>query len=458
MAEDKKKKINEEEEAMLMPNKNLPEDLIADILSRLPVKSLLRFRCVSKPWCALITDPAFVKMHLNRSLATNSNLNLILINSSFNLYSVDLDAWEQQAAVKLHLPLKSPNYKAKIVGSCNGLLCISYSDDDIFLWNPSTRRHQKLPITPIEFPFDNRLRYIVYGFGYDSTSDDYKLVRVVRFFGDHHYPGLTSHSEVKIYSLRTNSWRRIGDLPIHLRYIYNAGNFANSALHWVGINSKFIVSFDLKDEEFREVPLPDSAENEFPWDVEFLKGQLCLLHTFRFQRVEFWMMKDSWVKVFSIEHPWLIWGSGKLLPICYLKNGEFLLSKNTKGPLILYDPRRGRVRYLQIHGVPDTAGRTFIKTCFGSLVPLNAKDGIEEPKTKKSRKLILDVNIFCTHCLVEIFRVLVRLSYHQSYYEDEEDGQEKYKSVVLKTKKCFLEAAVVFILSIVYVIGCILQV
>ncbi|KAF7145372.1 hypothetical protein RHSIM_Rhsim04G0195300 [Rhododendron simsii] len=38
---------------------HIPYDIILNILSRTPVKSLLRFRCVSKSWCALISDPKF---------------------------------------------------------------------------------------------------------------------------------------------------------------------------------------------------------------------------------------------------------------------------------------------------------------------------------------------------------------------------------------------------------------
>ncbi|KAM0913655.1 hypothetical protein ACQ4PT_012009 [Festuca glaucescens] len=41
----------------------LPDDLIFDVLSRVPVRSACRFRCVSRGWCALISDPAFVAVH-----------------------------------------------------------------------------------------------------------------------------------------------------------------------------------------------------------------------------------------------------------------------------------------------------------------------------------------------------------------------------------------------------------
>ncbi|XP_062009191.1 putative F-box protein At3g24700 isoform X3 [Rosa rugosa] len=39
--------------------------VIDDILSRLPAKSLLRFRCVCKAWRALISDPYFIRKHLS---------------------------------------------------------------------------------------------------------------------------------------------------------------------------------------------------------------------------------------------------------------------------------------------------------------------------------------------------------------------------------------------------------
>lgn len=51
----KKKKLEEEEEY-------LPENALFEILSRVPYKSLCRFRCVSKPWLALCSDPAIRKL------------------------------------------------------------------------------------------------------------------------------------------------------------------------------------------------------------------------------------------------------------------------------------------------------------------------------------------------------------------------------------------------------------
>ena len=46
----------------------LASDTIFDILSRLPVKSLASFRCVSKPWCAYIYDDYLGILHGERAV------------------------------------------------------------------------------------------------------------------------------------------------------------------------------------------------------------------------------------------------------------------------------------------------------------------------------------------------------------------------------------------------------
>ena len=43
---------------------DLPEEIVLEILARLPAKSLLRFRCVRKTWYSNITNPNFISTHL----------------------------------------------------------------------------------------------------------------------------------------------------------------------------------------------------------------------------------------------------------------------------------------------------------------------------------------------------------------------------------------------------------
>ncbi|XBH82111.1 hypothetical protein VPH35_070815 [Triticum aestivum] len=54
-------------QTMIIPPELLLEEVVWEILIRLPVKSLARFKLVSKAWHAIISDPLFVRAHLHRS-------------------------------------------------------------------------------------------------------------------------------------------------------------------------------------------------------------------------------------------------------------------------------------------------------------------------------------------------------------------------------------------------------
>ncbi|CAA7018525.1 unnamed protein product [Microthlaspi erraticum] len=46
---------------------SFPRDLTSEILLRLPEKSVARFRCVSKLWSSITTDPYFINLFETRS-------------------------------------------------------------------------------------------------------------------------------------------------------------------------------------------------------------------------------------------------------------------------------------------------------------------------------------------------------------------------------------------------------
>ncbi|GFQ01644.1 F-box/kelch-repeat protein at3g06240 [Phtheirospermum japonicum] len=106
-------------------------------------------------------------------------------------------------AHNIDYPKKNPHCTVWIAGSCNGLICVAIDESDMFLWNPTTRTSKKLPLFAVTL---RQGFYYIWRFGYDESSDDYKVVSIFCVFGNE---GLYE-SVVKIYSLRADSWKSIG--------------------------------------------------------------------------------------------------------------------------------------------------------------------------------------------------------------------------------------------------------
>ncbi|XP_021750805.1 F-box protein CPR30-like [Chenopodium quinoa] len=198
----------------------LPSEILADILSRVPAKPLLRFKCVCKSWNSLIKSPNFIKLHLKQTLISNSDRHLLVSSEySSSLHSADLDLNHNLISCsELHHPLKHHN-AVKLVGSCNGVVCISdESKNNVVLYNPLTKSRREIPVDQISNPSND---FIVLGFGYDSKNDGYKVLRVV------------DESEVILYSSNNNSWKTVGSFPYYLGYRGFSGLLVNEALHFM---------------------------------------------------------------------------------------------------------------------------------------------------------------------------------------------------------------------------------
>ncbi|KAM7523286.1 hypothetical protein LguiA_013188 [Lonicera macranthoides] len=353
---------------------DIPEDVLADILSGLAVKILLQFRCVSKQWRALISSDDFIKSHLARSIETNTN-RIIVIKDGDCLYSINLDSLDN--AVRLNPPLnlnKQSVNGTTIIGSCNGLLCLTNTDKYIFLWNPSTRKYWKSSVCRIPLG----VQYVVFGFGYDDAKDDYKVVRMVQFYGK----GEESfRSEVSVYSLKSDSWRKISDFPYYLSYERVSGVLANGALHWV-VNRKrrwgdfssgdLIAAFDLRTEEYRLVPQPEYSTKDFYMNVDVLEGCLCVLFKNYSSVFEMWVMEDygvekSWTKLISFVDPHVHWFSHIVLPVAYSKSREQVLLLQDYRCFVWYDLTTKRKVKVDIGGMPE---RFHSHVCLESLVQL----------------------------------------------------------------------------------------
>ncbi|XP_062001305.1 F-box/kelch-repeat protein At3g23880-like isoform X2 [Rosa rugosa] len=332
------------------------DGVLDEILARLPVKSLMRFRCVCKSWRALISQSRFVTKHFNyASKGFTENTSRLLISMSplqsrdceaSKDLSLDCEALKELkddgdahlAIGKLEFPVMFPDSSIrKIVGSCNGLICVEIDQKDMVLWNPCTGQSNLLPkptghvtLKLCGVGYDLTMKF--WGFGYDSTNDDYKVVR-----GYNHTVRGSEETRVQVFSLKSGSWRTHEGLG----YFCLAGPacLLNGALHWQGTiiddfhpRDSRIISFDLAEEKFREMlPLPSLVG----FRCDFIPGdclgvyEYSILHDEIF-RFRIWMMKEygvkeSWTEVASFDLP-KDYKFSPVTPLCILENGEGLIA------------------------------------------------------------------------------------------------------------------------------------
>ncbi|XP_059629169.1 F-box/kelch-repeat protein At3g23880-like [Cornus florida] len=165
------------------PLPSLPCDLIFNILLGLPVKSILRFKCVCKSWLTLFTDPDSVKKHLSRSQTSKLIVSCRSSTSCPTLLVVPTCGTdgENRDPRPIH-HIETRGRKFNILGSCDGLVLYGtgpnpdrrYSNR-LYLLNPSTGKHLSIEnITDSESNSDSAS----YGFGYDESIDDFKVVAI----------------------------------------------------------------------------------------------------------------------------------------------------------------------------------------------------------------------------------------------------------------------------------------
>ncbi|KAF5730188.1 F-box and associated interaction domains-containing protein putative isoform 1 [Tripterygium wilfordii] len=366
-------------------NTDIPEDEVIDILTRLPVKSLMRFKSVCKPWGDLLRNPDFIRQHHLKQthLSCSSNFRVLMKHGAqpadcfFSLsLSSARDAGEEV------LTLEERVYDPVVLGPCNGLLCVYGYREKIVLWNPAIREFKTLPLSPIKRRSGTG-SFGSLGFGFDCEANDYKILRFVTDYFADDGAGVPSCDQIEIYSQKNDSWREIPSLDVCPGGVPWFSQYHNGVYYWWadGINGGLILSFDFADEVFDKVPLPGVGVS---WgdclpQLAIFNGLLALIRYIRGgpeTLVHIWVMsergvKGSWVKQASIG---LI--PGVVRPLKFSRNGGFFL-EDLEGQLSLYDPSSQQLKNLQLSG---GEGLLQVINYVESLVPINdRREDEDEP-------------------------------------------------------------------------------
>ncbi|KAL0414714.1 UNVERIFIED_CONTAM: F-box/kelch-repeat protein [Sesamum radiatum] len=345
-----------------MEASDLPQEILIDIFSRLPPKSVGKCRCLAKLWRKLLSTPQFIKSHLTRK--THQEY-LILITPSHSVHSISTIK-DDAISRKLELP----GDWTEVVGSCDGLVLLVNEDYEKFLVNPITLQQITVPNSPLAL--NRRESFSMHGFGYDSSSDDYKVVTLSYYNTDNEYEPDCVDTFVDVYSVKRGVWKRIDSSPYdHAVPELSPGAFVNGAIHWLASSREpgypsVIAAFNLADEVFVEIPAPSGVDvQNFVFNkLVVLGGYLCMIDTRGNGPTDVWIMKeyglvDSWTK-FSIhgDHEWDV-----VKPLCLIGDEEVVLV--TEGEtLVVYNRTVGTLRDMVVDGAPAMAidGGTFMES------------------------------------------------------------------------------------------------
>ena len=253
----------------------LPEDILVEILVRLPVKSLVRFRCVCNSWFSLLTHPRFVRDHLKHDHEQHENhmrmegVIQILVDSPFSSHwkeeeeleeleeTEELELEGEEEEIDCSSILRDTNM-FKVWGHCDGLLCGVVENLEVLaliVWNPSLREYIELSSSP--HPTSPENRYMIHGIGYDTHSEDYKVVKIFQCVSFGERPKIKP--EVYVLSLMTKSWKRIPNTLYFSISILDKIH-VNGSIYWICMfPASTILCFDLVEENISLVDLPEKT-------------------------------------------------------------------------------------------------------------------------------------------------------------------------------------------------------
>ncbi|XP_051139152.1 F-box protein At3g07870-like [Andrographis paniculata] len=300
---------------------NLPSEIIIDIISRLPVRSIIRCKRVCKSWLNLLNTPEFIESHHSKSTPGLAVLQYQLPEIFLMLFEVE-DEIEPEHHELHYIPITEFDVQAfmrlfhsiVIQGSAKGLLLlreISQEPDSLYICNPITREYTKIS------SLETKKRYyptvVTYGFGVSSLTGQYKVIRISHDrVLDPDTQELLSipRNECHIYALQTGSWRSIrSGEPMEYNCRSN-GVLLNGSLHWFvkDLKGSFLIScLDLEREVFTTFSspfhLPESQKSLV--ELAALEGSLCLCDNSSENEIVIWIMKEygvekSWSKEFVI--------------------------------------------------------------------------------------------------------------------------------------------------------------
>lgn len=283
---------------------SIPTDLLVEILSRLPAKSVARFRCVSKDWASILRRPDFTKHFFTMSSARPRLLFTFQADGKWSFFSTP------------HSPISDQNPSPIVVDRCAHVLSNSSFDvcrpvcglvcgkdegilsgkkgPSLLICNPSVGLFKHLPNVRTR-------RTRIYTFtGYDPIEKTFKVLGMTSLAR----PLIQEAEEHQVLTLGTGKpkWRKIGCPVTHMPQ-YSTDICINGVIYYLAGDGKsmdacMLVCFDVKSETFKF--MINETLKDLGWASPLInyKGKVGALYEScnflnpRTQIIELWVIDD----------------------------------------------------------------------------------------------------------------------------------------------------------------------
>lgn len=356
----------------------LKDDIIEEILSWVPAKSVASWKSVSKPWQRMLDKPIFARIHFSRAPVCTLLISggkavcrsCRIIHLVEGRSASDLDSKTDNSKVISRFDIRNraaaepSKVKDVFLGmntnatSCEGLLCWTAYDqnrgDCIIICNPIAGEYVSLSSSPM----DEDEIYAFIGLGFRRETKKFELLRMAARADDDEEDPLW-WPEVR--GVGESCWRRVrgGTSQLVLCRTISQVVYANGGVYWSYDGDSVICCFDFDNSMFQIMSLPKMSLPVLEangialrnMSLGVLDGKLCasLIDSFD-GHVELSVLENvagsglQWKKLYDVEtkttmleHCGILWPRGQYKTIKHLSNGEILMH-DWRGKFVIYDP------------------------------------------------------------------------------------------------------------------------
>ncbi|KAJ0460897.1 putative F-box domain-containing protein [Helianthus annuus] len=334
---------------------NIPVEIQVEIMKRLPVRSLIQFRTVSKTWKSMIDSSAFVADY-------STQMQHILIRVSVTPPRVEEHGYYW------------------IIGCSHGLFCL-YQIGRKFLvngmgkaalWNPTIRKTVEFVVPNVA---NGETYETVLGFGVCHETNEPTIVKITHIVT---WTDMETAScipwQVEVFTLSTGDWRSVGgNIPCKLvSFQFDPPDgfcsvSIDGVIYWLATNRNtmdggscnLIISYDITSEVFGEVNLPNRLAHSPSrhWLSLFkLRESLVVFDNVCEQdRIAYdvWMMEGGVSRLFTKVSTFSYNTEDCMTATGFRKSGEHIteIVGGNRGHLVAYEPNSKNIDILGIVGM-----------------------------------------------------------------------------------------------------------